>query len=327
MRLALAAAMLASVLLPAAADGQSGSRQSASLEFGEREPATATGFTLRIDYVNPNDPNAKPPAVRRVVEELARGSRIDTSVPALCRASDIELILRGASACPADSRVGAGTIVVDTGLPLGPARFLATDVVFLNNSNQLIFLVTERISGLRLVFRAAVSGARIVNTSPFLPGMLPDGSAIDVVDVRIDRVVRESDGVRRGYVTTPAACPESGAWTNRVSFTYADGVTQIVDSRSECVKEGAGAGRCATRLTGGPKPDRLRGTVAGERILGLGGADRLAGRGGDDCLRGHRGDDRLRGGAGADALRGGGGFDVCLGGKGRDRVRGCERVR
>ena len=39
----------------------------------------------QIDYVNPDDRDAKPPAVRRVVEVLASGSRIDTSVPERAR--------------------------------------------------------------------------------------------------------------------------------------------------------------------------------------------------------------------------------------------------
>ncbi|MGH2922929.1 MAG: hypothetical protein ACRDKH_02730 [Solirubrobacterales bacterium] len=231
-----AIAALACLLVPAIALAQGGVRQSAELRFTEREPATSTGFTLDIDYVNPRDQRAKPPSVRRVVERFASGTRIDTAVPARCTAADPILIVRGAAACPAGSRVGAGTIVVDTGLPLGPVRFLRTDVVFLNNTDQLIFLVTERITGLRFVFRSSVAESRITSTSPFLPGMLPDGSAIDVVHARIEPIAREIGGVRRGYVTTPPECPTDGAWTNSIAFTYADGVTQTVDTRSDCVE-------------------------------------------------------------------------------------------
>jgi hypothetical protein len=38
----------------------------------------------------------------------------------------------------------------------------------------------------------------------------------------------------RNYITTPPACPPSGTWTNRVGFTYFDGVTQTVESGSAC---------------------------------------------------------------------------------------------
>jgi hypothetical protein len=223
------------VLLATGASAQVGSRQTAELKFLEQEASAPTGFTLNIDYVNPSDPDAKPPAVRKVVEELAEGAQIDTAVPDRCTASDAQLMLLGADACPAGSRVGAGTITIDTGFP-DPGRFILADVVFVNNTNELIFVSTERDSGARVVTRSAVEGRRIVTEAPPLPGTPPDGGAIDEVRVQIDEVSRTIDGVRHGYVTTPGSCPQSRAWINSVAFTYADGVSQTVDTPSRCVK-------------------------------------------------------------------------------------------
>src|SRR2546430_6064169 len=84
------------------------SRQSAKLTFDTERPGVASGVSVAIDYVNPNDPRAKPPAVRRVVLRFASGTRIDTSAPRLCTASDAELMLLGGSACPPGSKVGQG---------------------------------------------------------------------------------------------------------------------------------------------------------------------------------------------------------------------------
>jgi hypothetical protein len=219
-----------------AADG--GSRQSLGLAFTEQRPGTSTGVDLSIDYVNPTDPSAKPPAVRSVVEQFARGTHIDTSVPDQCTANDAQLMSLGPDACPAGSRVGTGTIRLDTGFP-GPARFIDAHVVFLNNAGELIFVSSEMISGGRVVTRSQVSDAQIVNSAPLLPGTPPDGAAIDVVQVRLDAVSREVDGRQRGYITTPASCPSTAAWTNSVQFTYADDVTQAVSADSPCVAAAA----------------------------------------------------------------------------------------
>jgi hypothetical protein len=319
-------ATLACGVLAAGASAQSGSRQSAELKFVEREPGTPTALDLKIDYVNPSNPSNKPPAVRRVVEELAEGGQIDTSIPARCTATDAQLMAQGPAACPADSRVGQGTVSIDTGLP-GPGRFITADTVFLNNTDQLILISTERGSGARVVTRAVASGRRIVTELAALPGAPPDGGAIDVVDFRLNEVSRVIGGVRRGYITTPGNCPDARAWNNTITFTYADGVSQVTENDSSCVKRDTSAakGRCADDRNGSPRRDRLIGTSVGDRLFGLSGNDRLAGRDGDDCLHGHRGNDLLLGGPGRDLLIGGKGFDVCRGGTGVDRFRRCER--
>ena len=323
---ALAVIAVATAALPSLAMAQTGSRQSAALRFLEHEAGMPSAMKLSIDYVNPTDPSAKPPAVRTVVEELAEGAQIDTSIPDRCPALDAQLMLQGASACPATSRVGAGTLRIDTGLP-EPARFIDADVVFLNNTNELIFVSTERLTGARVVTRSTVKGGKITNGAPLLPGTPPDGAAIDVVEVTLNRISRQVGGASRGYITTPSTCPKSRDWLNSVTFTYADGVSQTVPTDSPCVEGGGRAGRCANDRNGSPGEDRFAGTAAGDRLFGFGGDDRLRGRRGRDCLHGGRGDDLLRGGSGRDRLFGGPGVDVCRGGRGRDRFRGCELIR
>jgi hypothetical protein len=219
-----------------------GSRQSAKSVFVEKRPGVPSGLAFDVDYVNPSDPGGKPPAVRTVDERLAPDARFDTAVPALCEASDAELTAMGESACPPGSKVGTGYIRIDTGFP-EPNRFFDVDVTFLNNTDQLIFLSTERKTGARVVSRATIDGGRLTSTAPPLPGTPPDGGAIDVVHTRLDAISREVGGVRRGYITTPSVCPRDGAWTNTLSFTYADGVTQTVTSRSPCTRPGARPGK------------------------------------------------------------------------------------
>ena len=207
--------------------------QEAHLTFAPVGPTRATGVYLGIDYTNPDDPDAKPPAVRKVVEILPRGSRIDTSAPARCRASDLELMAQGAAACPARSVVGTGFIKIDTGIE-GPARYLREDVTFLNNNHELIYLNTDRTTGLRVVTRAEVTRRRVISTVPPLPGSPPDGAAIDRVRAEFPKLVRRVDGERRVYVRTPGECPDSGYWVTRLRFTYDDGTQQTERTRVGC---------------------------------------------------------------------------------------------
>jgi len=142
-------------------------------------------------------------------------------------------MLRGSGACPASSVIGDGVITVDTGLP-GPARIVTSDTTFLNDTGEDIFVNTVRGTPARVIVRATVGKRTRTTVTSFLPGTLPDGGAVSTVTARDLRVVRTVDGKRRAYVTTPPHCPRRGYWTNRVSFTYYDGVTQTVRSRSPC---------------------------------------------------------------------------------------------
>lgn len=294
------------------------SRQTARLEFTTEQPATPAGVELMVNYMNPDHPGAKPPAVRRVVTILAPGARYETSVPDRCAASDAELTARGSEACPPASVVGVGEFTIDTGTP-GPQRFIKAGVDFLNNTDELIFLNAERKSGARTVLRAPIEGRRIISDVPPLPGAPPDGAALTssrFVDFRIPEA-----GGGPGYITTPPRCPASGNWTNSVNFTYADGVTQTVESLSPCRPMRTCHGKQAT-LVGTTGDDVLRGTTGRDVIVARAGDDVVRGGAGPDLICGRAGADELRGGRGRDQLHGARGGDVERGGKGRDHLRG-----
>jgi Ca2+-binding RTX toxin-like protein len=81
-----------------------------------------------------------------------------------------------------------------------------------------------------------------------------------------------------------------------------------------------GGGRCAQRIRGTSKRDKLTGSIAGDRIVGRRGNDRINARAGKDCAQGSAGNDRVRGGAGKDKLKGGRGSDSLKGDGGADKV-------
>ena len=246
MRTTIVLVVLAALVWAPTATAQTGSRQSLTVAFVEQRPGMPSALSFNVDYVNPENPSDKPPAVRTVVETLAAGARFDTDVPQQCRSSDAELMLAGAGACPPGSRVGTGYIRIDTGFP-DPNRFIEADVTFLNNAGQVIFLSTDRQTGARVVSRATIEGGRLTSTAPPLPGTPPDGGALDVVRTRLDAITREIGGTRRAYIATPPDCPAGGEWANTVSFTYADGIRQTVVSRSPCVPAAAATPPTARR--------------------------------------------------------------------------------
>jgi hypothetical protein len=234
-RIGLLLALVALASVAAVARAQTGDRQTASTLFDEPRPGHSTGLRLAIDYVDPSAPDGKPPAVQKVVTRLAAGTRVDTSVPEACTASDAALMAEGAAACPPGSRVGGGEIALDTGVP-GPGRISENDATLLNNGTELVFLLeSKRDPPSRTVSRATVEGTTITSEVPPVPGGPPDGFlAIKRVRLAVQaRSVGQGPG-RRDYVTTPRECPASGAWTNTATFTYRDGVSQTVSTRSAC---------------------------------------------------------------------------------------------
>jgi hypothetical protein len=233
----VALAALAGALQAAAADGQAPSRQSFRGGFSSAESGAPTGFHEEIDYVNPEDPAGKPHAVQTIVVALADGARIDTSVPARCTASDAELELQGPSGCPAASRVGQGTVAVDTGMAVGTVpRVIENDATLFNADHELIlFTESTNVPGppIRSVGRSAVGERTFTTQAPALPGFPPPDpfTAIKTVRLTIDPVSQSG----RAYLRTPATCPAAGSWINNATFTYRDGVSQRVDSSSTCV--------------------------------------------------------------------------------------------
>jgi hypothetical protein len=225
--------LFAGIATPALA-GDPESRQAFDFEFTSKRPGHSTGFTEVIDYRNPADPDAKPPAVQQIVLELAPGSKIDTSAPAICAASDPIMILQGPAACPPGSRLGNGKLQLDTGT-LGPARFVRAAFEALNADRELIFLFQEELSGARVVSRSAVTRRTFTTIAPPIPGGPPDlFAAIDTVRLEVAPVTSIRDGERRRYVRTPRTCPPSGRWINTATFTYRDGVSETVTSASRC---------------------------------------------------------------------------------------------
>jgi hypothetical protein len=214
-------------------------------------PADAALYILYKDPENPDDPDGQPPALTRVEVAAPSGTVFDgTAVPA-CLASNDELMLRGAAACPEPTGVGNGfaSVVNAFGPPLEP---FTADVTLFNYGDGIIELL--RFEGaINVVDRARFeSPSTMVLNPPVVPG---------ITEREFRFAYRGMPrGAGKAFITTPPDCPPSRMWTSRLTYTVTTGATYSAESATPCTP--AAAGRpAAIRAT--LRPRRVR---AGRRV-------------------------------------------------------------
>jgi hypothetical protein len=177
-----------------------------------------------MTWSDPGAPAGVPKTIKQIKLRFHPGTHFDTSALARCQASDDEIKSKGASACPAGSRLGAG----NTEAVLGSGVEFTTDVTLFNSRGEIIVLVT--LHGVPVTeFRDRVRG-RTITVNPALPA----GVALTELNLRIDPHSKGSGAQRKSYMRTPRVCPASRSWTTVARFTYADRSTQTFQSASPC---------------------------------------------------------------------------------------------
>jgi hypothetical protein len=218
-------------------------RQMMEMTFDGTRPGVPTAATLKVDWLG-DHPGEKPHSITDDVFTFARGSKFDFSVPDKCRATDTQLESRGPSACPRGSKVARGEIDLDIGkaIWLIPRIVKTRIAVFNGGGGELITVatVTNVPLGvpLRVVDRSSVDGRSIATENPATPGFPPPDNFVAVKRDRIYflKVVKGSGENRRGFLTTPQRCPQSGSWINKGTFNYHDDVTQHASTPSPCTR-------------------------------------------------------------------------------------------
>jgi len=232
-----AALALAAIAAPPAAFATpvSGPHETIDNQLTTTRPNAPSGFTYTGAYHAAGNPNANPPYMQRMVSYNPAGSRFDTSVPARCAASDLQLEVDGAAACPADSRLGGGT---STTAFMGGSP-TTTHLDLFNNTNQEIILVQS--PGVTTVDRGTIfpDGSVEFDNPKCFPYLQPPGCAVDYVlelgsHVVVPAYTTRSRGVTRSWLTTPATCPSSGYWSNPYRFWWTDGTVDTVVVHQPC---------------------------------------------------------------------------------------------
>ena len=205
--------LAAAVALTSGAQASAAERAQFEFGFTTPDPSSVTGLTLHVKFDNSEDPGGKAPALADGVYGLPEGTRIDTTAVPQCTASDAELQVLGRDACPAESRIGDGTLTGTTGTPADP---LQGDVTVFNGDRQIIELVTAPGTNAVAGFdRLTVEGSSLHAHPPATPGGPPDGrTTIKEIRVAI---------APRGIFITQPACPADGLWWGSGTVAFASG--------------------------------------------------------------------------------------------------------
>lgn len=200
------------------------------------QPGTPTGTTFTATYHAAGDPNGDPPYMRRMKFLAHPGSRYDTSVPGRCTASDAEIALRGPAACPADSRLGAGSATGKLG-----GRVSSPRMDLYNNTDEQILIIST--PGVYSISRGKIGADQSLTFEPptCYPNVSVAGCPVDNAlnlgtHMVLDNYVRDG----RGYLTTPPTCPESGYWENGMEYWWADGSHDTMVIKMPCSQTATG---------------------------------------------------------------------------------------
>jgi hypothetical protein len=239
-RSAIVGGALAALLLPGAASAipASGPHETVDMWSSTTKPNTSGALGWSGRYHSANDPDGDPPALRHLTIELPPGTRLDTSVPPRCSASDAEIMVAGESACPSSAWVGSGQATVKQ-FGLGRATY---DTALYNAKDDLLELVK---SGDRVVavVHTYVHGTTLDGPVPTClgGGNPPSGCPFDQFTLLSNhlQVIPISVGqgaARRNYGTTPPTCPRSGRWQARVTLRFGDGSVDTVTPQGPCTR-------------------------------------------------------------------------------------------
>lgn len=237
MRIVIASAVAAAAIAAGAATAAPNKpvpRQSGKNVFTVKKRRAATGSIFDVQFVNPENPQEKPHTVKRIVVHYPPGTVFDSKAAPQCHASDEELQTEGAAACPNDTRLGGGVAVSDTGSsgPF-PPRYTKSKITQFNGDNELIGVgENEDIPAIKTVTHTRFKGTTATTDFPLFPGNPPPDQYTPLKSLKVDFPIHKTG--KRATVRVPGYCRPSGYWTIVTYFTYVDGVTQHIVSRSPC---------------------------------------------------------------------------------------------
>jgi hypothetical protein len=231
MRRRLGVLMAAAALVVGAGNVQGGETDRAAYDFepAAKRPGKPTALRLHVQFKHPEDPEGKPPALDTAEIGLPRGMRIDDGALPRCDATDDDFRRQGRAACPPETQVGEGAVLVMTGIaPADPRKF---DIVAFNGDGEIAEVFFEGTNVMASIDRVSIEDGKLVPHPPAPPGGPPDGrSAIRELELKLARRIGpEGDA----YVTTPPRC-RKGRWISTARFGFNDGSTTEVTSTTRC---------------------------------------------------------------------------------------------
>jgi len=221
MRRHLAAASMGVVLvgllglvLAANAAGTAQFKQTFDFTYSPAKKGKSIGIAAGFSSTDPGLPGSKPDkAVTRWVTTLNRGTDIRTAgVYGQCRTGIGQL--QAGQSCPASSRNGGGSAILDGTPAFGPTQFKVTAF---NARKSILFLLESTGPPVqRFAFKGTFSG---LNLSTNIPRMQVFG--VPVVITQFDVTLERKRSGGKNYLTAPGHC--GGRWTTKALFAFSDG--------------------------------------------------------------------------------------------------------
>jgi hypothetical protein len=203
-----ALALVAGFAAVAGAQSTDGVYERFKLRYTVKATDARTGLVLAVRQRD-TPAGEQPPAVRKSVFRLARGTELDTRARPRCVASDEEIQAGGPDTCPRRTRLGRG----EADVFLGTAGETTLNVEAFNGTRELIVVLVSPSSGAVIrVTRAKIRGRKITAVFPRVP-LGEFEAALTRFELRIPR----KGTARRPWAETPETCPAKGRW--RVSYT------------------------------------------------------------------------------------------------------------
>lgn len=204
-------------------------KQHLDVKFTAHKAKTPTGVTAKsfTTYA----PGTEPGNPKRIVVDLGRGVRFDTSLRPICKASDTEIHDTAGAACR-KSRIGTGFAKAE----LNGGAVSPDSVVEVFNLNHGLFLHIFR-GPAEVFLRTRLSGSRLIANVP----PLPLNAKLTFLELKIKRLTKTVT-VRRGgkrihrtksFLITPSKCV-GGKFVSKASYTHTDAPPQSVRSESPC---------------------------------------------------------------------------------------------
>ena len=215
---------LLGVAVPSVALATSKFKATFALSYLSLHTGVSSGLTTFMTWSDPAAPGGVPKVIKQITLRFPGGTLFDTSALPTCSASDTAIKRIGASACPAASKLGAGTTV---GAARGGVRF-NTLVALFNAPGKIIVLVT--LNGAPITeFRDTVQRSAII-----VHPVLPPGVSLERLFLRVGPHSSGHGHARKAYMRTPSSCPKSGRWKIISTFRYADSSSETLTSTTPC---------------------------------------------------------------------------------------------
>jgi hypothetical protein len=203
-----------------------------SLTHTTRAEGASTGIRFKIAFGDTAAPNGVPSGLKTFKIKLHKGTKLDGRGAVQCKATSEQLMSEGVAACPAASRIGAGTANATgaTGATVKSDSVIFNEVVNGRDAFLFLFLIDDTVV---TAFDAFIKGGTI--SSQGLTGALPGDLVVTEFTGTIEKHSKGRGKQRRNLITSPAVCPpRTKKWTNTASFVFVNNDKDTGSSTSPC---------------------------------------------------------------------------------------------